>query len=726
MFQRRILAELQFRASIRNHRQPKFTSPARAFRVSAVNRINPLFPFDVAEGLENEEVEDKNEKLKKQKKQLIHEKKIMKRKLEQEREGQPNDLNSETHLKQPIKEKVTTEVQNVGVMANAVQVEYRGGIDGNGGNGGNGEGPPGAKDDSSKRREENEPIEEEEPEPEEEEKTKFQDLLEKFTKFIFKCLETIGITLSSVGVLGLSGFLYHKFYNQHVLDKMDHAFQKGDPAYTLAIHNKTNRHSDLLLGKVSGEDLSEHWVTRPQQKLLDDIVSGKIRGRYFLLVGEKGTGKTTLIMEAMKKIEGSNVAIFDAHADPEIFRIRLGKALNFAYNEDYIGSLFSIRGPRDTTALLDIERAFNKLEELAVKRRVSGISDSPFIIIINHSHLIKENEEGVKLLELLQQKAETLSGSLLVTIIFNSDDYWIYEKLKRLGTRLELINVRDFNRGETVSVLKFIRGKFYPPTKRPDLELNDSMCNKIYDLIGGRPQHISQVARHENVIKACHEIIDREKTWFLSQCGLLGEEMDDDVMEFGKFSLSAMLLMREFVEMDREHMNTLISAAPDAKDQCKDHHLPELPLWRSRQIMTRPDYIQQYDNLNIFTVDSDSRVRADSVPMMRAFHEIASQPRFDELLNDTVERVSAIESLGRTRELVMKDLTNGATYDVDPKDGRFVLAMTKKKDDDEEHEDELLMEELSKSEQKKKWWTRRMGRFDQSYLPPNTPDGVNK
>lgn len=173
------------------------------------------------------------------------------------------------------------------------------------------------------------------------------------------------------------------------------------------------------------------WVDRPQQKLLDDIISGKKVGSYYLVVGEKGTGKTSLILEAMKKVGGENVTVFDAHADPEIFRIRLGASLNFTFNEDYIGSLFSIRGPRDTTALLDIERAFSKLEELAMLR-VAKIH-RPLVMIINNAHLIKENEEGIKLLELLQQKAESLSGSGLLTIIFNSDDYWVYEKLKKLA-----------------------------------------------------------------------------------------------------------------------------------------------------------------------------------------------------------------------------------------------------------------------------------------------------
>ncbi|RCK59050.1 hypothetical protein Cantr_07097 [Candida viswanathii] len=558
--------------------------------------------------------------------------------------------------------------------------------------------------------------------PEDEEQSKF----DRFKSFLMKCLETIGITLSSVGVLGLTGFVYHRYYNVHVLKKMNQAFETGDPAAQLAMHKRTHNEDDELV-------YNENWVDRPQQKLLDDIIAGEIIGRYFLIIGEKGTGKTSLILEAMKKVNGFNVSIFDAHADPEIFRIRLGKALNYSFNEDYIGSLFSIRGPRDTTALLDIERAFSKLEELAIQR-VNKVH-RPLIMIINNAHLIKENEEGVKLLELLQQKAESLSGSGLLTLIFNSDDYWVYEKLKQLGTRLELINVRDFNRKETTNALKYIRHRYFP---NKEDNLDDELCNAVYDLIGGRPQHITQVARHRDILKACHQIIDREKTWFLNQCGLLGFEMDDDVMESGKFSSSAMLLMREFVEMDRNRMNTLITNSK-VKTHEEDHVLPELPLWRARQIMTRPDYIQRYDNLNIFTIDSESRVRADSVPMMRAFHEIASQPHFDQLLEDTTDRVADIEALGRTREIVMKDLNLGSHYEMfKNRDGvtKFTMVKSPKEadlhgdftefnkeeansnDDDDEDEDDLYLEEINRKDSKK-WWKKRMQRYEQLYLPSN-------
>lgn len=738
------------------------TSAIRNFHGSAIRAINPLLPFDVLEEVQNDELKDENSKLVKQKKRLIKQKKQAEKKL-QEAEGKTEVPNE----KAIVPEVEQTAVVTQGTRSADQYLEYKeqlkqdmlhkheaaaSGGSGSGGGNGNGDESNSPEQDKDKDKEDKEKEEDQEKkeakEEEEEEKyeyeeyneepeSRFRQMLGQFGRFIFKCLETMGITFSSVGILGVAGYVYHKVYNEQVLDKIDRAFATGDPAYQLAIHKKTNKHIEH--DDCQEEDLTKYWVERPQQHLLDDIISGKIVGRYYLIIGEKGTGKTTLLLESMKKVNGTNVAIFDAHADPEIFRIRLGKALNFAYNEDYIGSLFSIRGPRDTTALLDIERAFSKLEELSIKRRMKDKNFQPLIMIINNSHLIKENEEGIKLIELLQQKAESLSGSGLLTIVFNSDDYWVYEKLKKLGTRLELINVRDFNRFETANALKFIREKFFPSFKYPDLKLDDQMCHKIYDLIGGRPQHISQVARHKDINRACHEIIDREKTWLLNQCGLLGMDMDDDVMESGKFSTSCMLLVKEFVEMDkaRDNHNLIIDGGSLVDDKIRhdDHHLPELPLWRARQIMTRPDYIQQYDNLNIFTIDSELRVRADSVPMMRAFHEIVSQPHFNELLDDSIQRVADIESLARTREVLFKDLNLGSKYEiVKKKDGNKIEVGVKRsakqievhgqanevalesEADEDDNDIEMMLEDIHRKDSKK-WWEKRLGRLDDHPMP---------
>lgn len=72
--------------------------------------------------------------------------------------------------------------------------------------------------------------------------------------------------------------------------------------------------------------------------------------------------------------------------------------------------------------------------------------------------------------------------------------------------------------------------------------------------------------------------------------------------------------------------------------------------------MTRADFIQVYDPKNLFTIDPNAMVRADSVPMMNVFRETRAGEGFDEYLQATLDRISAIESLNRTRELTLKDL----------------------------------------------------------------------
>jgi hypothetical protein len=48
--------------------------------------------------------------------------------------------------------------------------------------------------------------------------------------------------------------------------------------------------------------------------------------------------------------------------------------------------------------------------------------------------------------------------------------------------------------------------------------------------------------------------------------------------------------------------------------------------------------------------------------MQRAFRSICKEPGFAEHLEKTLQRISDIESLGRTRELVAKDLVLGGRY----------------------------------------------------------------
>ena len=220
-----------------------------------------------------------------------------------------------------------------------------------------------------------------------------------------KMVEAAATAFASILVLGtgfgLGGYLYHKFYKWLVLYKMERAFKPGDPVLELAAIGKQMPNA-ITTGRGPEDD---HWISRDEQAKIDRIVNGTERGHYHLLIGEKGTGKSSMLLEAMQKVDGEGVSMFESHADLEIFRVRLGKALDFEFHEDYIGSYFSERGPRDTTALLDIERAFNKLEKVALKRRKTV--GRPLVLIINAVHLLRDDDDGRDLLELLQQRANS-------------------------------------------------------------------------------------------------------------------------------------------------------------------------------------------------------------------------------------------------------------------------------------------------------------------------------
>ena len=381
-----------------------------------------------------------------------------------------------------------------------------------------------------------------------------------------------------------------------------------------------------------------------------------------------------MLIEAMARVNGEGCSMFEAHADPEIFRIRLGKALDFEFHEDNIGSLFSIRGPREASALLDVERAFNKLEKIALRRRET--LGRPLVIIVNSMHLIRDDELGRDLVELLQQRAEQWAASNLATFIFNSDDYWIYERLKQYATRMNVIRILDLKRGEAVEALARYRRKFRNENTDP------GVLEEVYSQVGGRLSYLGRVAKSEDMLATARDICATEKTWFLTQCGILGEEMDDDVMDQQKFASAAMVLAQALVKLENDMEQTW--------DDDAGHILPHLPLHRARWVMTRADFIREYDARNLFSIDSKAMVRADSVPMMRAFREICSEDGFEDFLQATLDRISAIESLGRTKELTIKDLWDGGKYEVRLTDakGRETGGLTFKVADKEGNEKE--------------------------------------
>lgn len=153
------------------------------------------------------------------------------------------------------------------------------------------------------------------------------------------------------------------------------------------------------------------------------------------------------------------------------------------------------------------------------------------MLIINSMHLLRDDHDGNDLLELIQQRAEQWCATSLITVILNSDDYWVYERLKQHATRMDIIPVTDLGKKEAIAALKVYRKRYYGD------EPEESILKEVYDLVGGRMAYLSRAAKASDMVQACRDICNKEKTWFLNKCWILGEPMDDDVMDQQKFAV---------------------------------------------------------------------------------------------------------------------------------------------------------------------------------------------
>jgi hypothetical protein len=122
-----------------------------------------------------------------------------------------------------------------------------------------------------------------------------------------------------------------------------------------------------------------------------------------------------MIIDAMNRIDAEGVSMVEAHPDLEVFRLRLGKALNYEYNEDSQTGVFQRRDPREGGPCLDIERALNKLEKVAM--RCSERQKRPLVMVFNNVHYFNNDENGRNLLLQLQQKAESWAQSGMLYLL---------------------------------------------------------------------------------------------------------------------------------------------------------------------------------------------------------------------------------------------------------------------------------------------------------------------
>ncbi|CDW97127.1 hypothetical protein [Sporisorium scitamineum] len=510
---------------------------------------------------------------------------------------------------------------------------------------------------------------------------------------------------ASFGVLLLGGaaMVYHSWYKRHVLKKMEAAFDPGyDPVLALA---------------KSGDQLAHVRIDppRPEDEMIRSIVSGKETGRYFLVMGSKGSGKATSIIEAMAAIDADGCAFFDAHLDPTIVVDRFSESINFTNNRDYLGNLLGLSDLSGMSYYQQLERALHKLERALITRKQK--TGKPAIIVMNSAHLLPRDEEGTKLLHIFQQRAEKWASAGTATFVFTTADYWVYDVLRKASNRMDTLSFRDLTRRQSINVLRGCRKQYWG--EKPSSQ-DPRVLQEVYEICGGRLGLLNKVARRKDMLRAARQLVEDDMQWVLSKTGII-EDHDDDVMDEQKWSTCSWLLFCELSKKQKEledlleeyggrlpafvNMDTVedpqysglaaqlhnnagwykAKASPvpgltrfttaalrhnDGDDDDKQNNKgaaaeadvcgadvpnPHLTWGEARQVMTRPDFIMELDHLNMIHIDRHHHIRADSMPLLRAMRRVAQSEGYADKLESVMDRVSAIESLGRTRELLWKE-----------------------------------------------------------------------
>ncbi|KAJ6593510.1 hypothetical protein B0H19DRAFT_1205053 [Mycena capillaripes] len=465
----------------------------------------------------------------------------------------------------------------------------------------------------------------------------------------------MGELINLVASVFVGGVAYVRWYKWNVLRKIENAFSAGyDPALELATYqNKPPAEEDE--GAVSELEADGPWtqhLRRKEQDWIDAIVQGREPGHYFVLLGPKGSGKGTMIFDAMTACDAEGVAMLDAHPDLEVFRLKLGKAINYEYNEDSQTGLFQRRDPREGGPALDIERAMNKLEKVALK--LARRRGKPLVLIVNNVHFFKNDDEGRGMLLQLQQRAEAWAASGIVTCVFMTDDFWPFYVMRKTASRMHVLSIYDLDNNEAMHAAT----RMYMSMKKKAIAT--SVIQEAIGLVGGRLSYINKVARSKDMIEMANHILSVEKAWLCSQIGLI-PDLDDDVMDEQKWSSCSWLLLREFVRLRKEQervRDEAIAAGQLSKDDV-DLPLPTIPYWRCRQIMTRADFLEELDRANIIAIDVQHDVRPDSMLILHAARQVVEEEGFDDILDNVRDRIDEIESLHRTRELTFKDVDAG-------------------------------------------------------------------
>jgi len=269
----------------------------------------------------------------------------------------------------------------------------------------------------------------------------------------------------------------------------------------------------------------------------------------------------------------------------------------------------------------------------------------PLVLVINNVHLFQNSDEGKDMLIQLQQRAESWAGCGILTMVFSSDDFWPVWTLRKNANRMQVVTLGDLSTSDSVRALAYLR-------KLSRFEVEDpAVLKEVVSFTGGRMSLLSRMARQPDMTGFAKNHVQAEKAWLLSQIGLIPDH-DDDVMDEQKWSSCSWLLLRELVRKRvkmEEELKKGIESGERSEDEWDLLPLPSIPYGKCREIMTRTDFIDGLDNLNIISIDINHNVSIDSTVMLHAAREVVEEEGFDDVLDAVRDRVDDIESLHRTR-----------------------------------------------------------------------------
>lgn len=318
---------------------------------------------------------------------------------------------------------------------------------------------------------------------------------------------------------------YHKWYKADVLAKMEDAFAPGyDPVLALA-------QSSDGTGANRGQLAYVRVPDRQEDELIARILRGEERGRYFLILGPKGTGKTTSIIQAMKDQDADGVAFFEAHADPDIVVDRFSEAINYTMNRDFLGNLVGLSDLSGMSRFQHLERSLHKLERALISRRQK--TGRPAVIVMNAAHLLAQgdqpqDETALEILTVFQQRAEKWASAGTCTFVITLNDYRIYDFLRRHSNRMDTLSFRDLSRQQSLAVLRDCRRQYWGEEDARGHD--DGVLDGVYRLTGGRLSILNKVARRHDMLKAAKQLVEDDAQFVLSKTGII-EDHDDDVMD---------------------------------------------------------------------------------------------------------------------------------------------------------------------------------------------------